>query len=466
MVFSEVFERFVAETPACVMYRATMENMFAPAVIDDLFKRTAERQYERELLFSSLVSLVSRVVMRIHPSVHAAYQKSLGEISVSVKALYDKLSHVEPNTSRALVQHSARGRRIGQLLQRDAEALAGGFSRANPRRQSPWEISSPSESAASDRGRRIAGSLSGAAGPRADDHRRRGVLRGRSCAGADDVGGRASQHRGGDLLIDDRNFCTLGFLFAVMDRGAYFITRQHGRMPWTPVTKPRYAGRTETGVVYRQDVELRDPETGRIKRLRRITVKLNKPTRDGDAEIHLLTNLPLRRASATQVAELYRERWTLETAFQEMTTQLRCELQSLGYPKAALFGFCVAVCCYNVLAALKGALRSTYGEETIQAKVSNYFLTDEITGTYRGMMVALPPAEWQAFQSMSKTEFAAQLCEWASEADLSTYPKHKWAPKKPKQARPNAQFQHVSTARLLDEERIRKITEMSECRTP
>ena len=106
MVFSEVFERFVAETPACVMYRATMENMFAPAVIDDLFKCTAERQYERELLFSSLVSLVSRVVMRIHPSVHAAYQKSLGEISVSVKALYDKLSHVEPNTSRALVQHS------------------------------------------------------------------------------------------------------------------------------------------------------------------------------------------------------------------------------------------------------------------------------------------------------------------------------------------------------------------------
>ena len=33
----------------------------------------------------------------------------------------------------------------------------------------------------------------------------------------------------GDLLIDDRNFCTLGFLFAVMDRGAYFITRQHGK---------------------------------------------------------------------------------------------------------------------------------------------------------------------------------------------------------------------------------------------
>lgn len=467
MVFSEVFERFVAETPACVMYRATMENMFAPAVIDDLFKRTAERQYERELLFSSLVSLVSRVVMRIHPSVHAAYQKSLGEISVSVKALYDKLSHVEPNTSRALVQHSAReaaelvncskGTRKPLLEGFPARILDGNHLGKSHHRLKVLQATA-------------AGALPGHSLVLLDPERM--IIEDVVCC--EDA---HAQERTmlvdvlpsiarGDLLIDDRNFCTLGFLFAVMDRGAYFITRQHGRMPWTPVTKPRYAGRTETGVVYRQDVELRDPETGRIKRLRRITVKLNKPTRDGDAEIHLLTNLPLRRASATQVAELYRERWTLETAFQEMTTQLRCELQSLGYPKAALFGFCVAVCCYNVLAALKGALRSTYGEETIQAKVSNYFLTDEITGTYRGMMVALPPAEWQAFQSMSKTEFAAQLCEWASEADLSTYPKHKWAPKKPKQARPNAQFQHVSTARLLDEERIRKITEMSECRTP
>ena len=44
MVFSEVFERFVADSPTCVMYRATMENMFAPAVIDALFRRTAEQQ--------------------------------------------------------------------------------------------------------------------------------------------------------------------------------------------------------------------------------------------------------------------------------------------------------------------------------------------------------------------------------------------------------------------------------------
>jgi hypothetical protein len=45
--------------------------------------------------------------------------------------------------------------------------------------------------------------------------------------------------------------------------------------------------------------------------LRRVTVKLKKATRDGDMEIHVLTNLPASRVSAVKVAMLYRERWTI-----------------------------------------------------------------------------------------------------------------------------------------------------------
>jgi hypothetical protein len=112
-----------------------------------------------------------------------------------------------------------------------------------------------------------------------------------------------------------------------------------------------------------------------------------------------------------------------------------------------------------VLATLKGALRGAYGEETTETKVSNFFLTDEITGTYRGMMIALPPKQWVVFQTMSKAKLAAQLSQWARGADLASYPKHPRAPKKPKQKRPNAQFQHVSTAKLLKEQQERKKTE-------
>ena len=457
MVFGEVFERFVRACPACVMHRALMENIFAPAKVDAIFHQAAVAQYERELLFSTLVDLVGQVVCRSSKSVHAAYVRQRDRISVSVRALYDKLSHVEIGTSRALVQHTAG--QAGELIDRckgRCRPLLKGY-----------------------RTRILDGNHLG------KTHHRLGVLRG-TAAGAlpgqtlvlldpermliDDVipceDGHAQERslldqvgpiiQKRDLVIDDRNFCTLAFLFLIKRRKACFITRRHGRMPWEPIGKLRSMGRCETGRVFEQIIEICEPGTGHITHIRCITVRLHTPTRDGDWEIHLLTNLPASKVSAIKVAQLYRKRWSLEEAFNELTTHLRCELNTLGYPKAALFAFCVAVCSYNLLAAVKGALRGIHGEETLETKVSNFYLTDEINSTYHGMMVALPPEEWTGFQTMSLKDFAVQLRHWARGADLENYPKHPRGPKKPKPKRANAQFQHVATARLLEEHQEKK----------
>ena len=107
MVFSDLFERYVQDCPACVMHRALMENIFAPAKVDAIFHQAAETQYERELLFSTLVDVVSLVVCRTSKSVHAACVRERDRIPVSIRALYDKLNRVEIGTSRALVQHTA-----------------------------------------------------------------------------------------------------------------------------------------------------------------------------------------------------------------------------------------------------------------------------------------------------------------------------------------------------------------------
>jgi hypothetical protein len=184
-------------------------------------------------------------------------------------------------------------------------------------------------------------------------------------------------------------------------------------------------------------------------------VKLNKPTRDGATEIHLLTNLPAK-VKALRVATLYLKRWTLETAFQELTVHLRCELNTLGYPKAALFSFCVALACYNLLAAIKGALRGVHGEATVEQTLSNFSLTDEISSVYRGMMIAVPPEQWEVFQTMGHAELAKLLCRWAQGIDLGNYRKQPRGPKKPRRARPNAQFHHVSTQKLLEAKRLRQ----------
>jgi hypothetical protein len=256
-----------------------------------------------------------------------------------------------------------------------------------------------------------------------------------------------------DLLIADRNFCTLAFLFAILARKACFIIRQHGSMPWKSLSKAKYVGVCATGRVYEEVIELQNPATGRTTQLRRITVRLKSPTRDGDTEIHLLTNLPAQ-VTALKVADLYRQRWTLEQAFNELTTHLRCELNTLGYPKAALFAFAVAVCSYNVLAALKGALRGVQGEKKMEQEVSNYYLTSEIQSMYGGMIVALPPIQWNSFQTLSPAALAKQLLSWARAADLHRYQKQSRAPKPPKRKLPNAQARHVATSRLLENHRL------------
>ena len=104
--------------------------------------------------------------------------------------------------------------------------------------------------------------------------------------------------------------------------------------------------------------------------MRRVVVRLHQPTRDGDREIAILTNLPETVVSGVKVAELYRKRWTVETFFQVITTSLNCEIKTLGYPRAALFSFSMALLAYNVLSTLRAALRSVHGTGKIEAGLS------------------------------------------------------------------------------------------------
>ena len=187
-----------------------------------------------------------------------------------------------------------------------------------------------------------------------------------------------------DLGIADRNFCTTDFLFGIARRGGFFVIRQHAStLHWDFVGKRRAGGRVDTGEVFEQTIRAENV-AGEILILRRITVLLDQPTRDGETEIHLLTNVPAKDARATVIADLYRRRWTIETAFQELEATLQGEVNTLGYPKAALFAFCVALVAYDVLSAVKAALRSVHGEEKVAEEVSGYYMADEIQMTHAG----------------------------------------------------------------------------------
>ena len=122
-----------------------------------------------------------------------------------------------------------------------------------------------------------------------------------------------------------------------------------------------------------------------------------------------MTNVPAKDAKARTIAELYRRR-TIETAFQELEATLRGELNTLGYPKAALFGFCVALVAYNVLSTVKAALRSAYGAGgQVEKVLSAYYVADEVQMTHRGMMIAIPKDEWVVFHDLRPEELAEIL---------------------------------------------------------
>ena len=64
-----VFQAFIGRSPICVMAQAVLENLFQPERLDKLFERTAQVQYQRTLLFSSVVELMQAVVLGAEPSV-------------------------------------------------------------------------------------------------------------------------------------------------------------------------------------------------------------------------------------------------------------------------------------------------------------------------------------------------------------------------------------------------------------
>lgn len=453
MIYKEAFELFSKESPVTVMVRATMENVFSAQRLDRLFGETAVRQYEDELLFSTVADLMGLAVTKVRPSIHAAYQHRKERVTVSIKAVYDKLNGIEPQVCRALVAWS--GGKLGQLvgaMEAELPELLPGYRvkilDGNHLRRTQRRLKELRElNAAPLPGQALvvldpARMLAIDVFPCEDGHAQERSL----------LAPVLETVREGDLWIADRNFCTRGFLSGIAQRNGHFAIRQHGNLPWQPEGKPKRIGRCATGVVYEQKAVV-TAEDGTEYTFRRVTVQLDQPTRDGDTEVHVLSNLPAE-ISAKTIAKLYLERWTIEAAFGEIATTLHGELETLAYPKAALFGFCTALTMYNLLSVVKAAIRVAHriGND----KLSAYYLADEIAATYRGMMIVLPPPAWrERFAELSIARMAAALLRLAKQVQLSQFRKHPRGPKKPPPNRFNKKYRsHVSTKRILDQRNV------------
>ena len=448
-MLSNIFKQFIAETPVTVIARGLMERVFAPKRIDELFENYAREQYQQELLFSSQVDLMSLVVCGIQPSVHAAYRANAKELSVSTTALYNKLQGIEPRVSQALLRET-------MLDLKDLILLMGG---EQPNKLPGYQIKILDGTCLAPTERRLDAIRSYAAQPLPGkalvvlDPIKQLVIDVFLCVDAYTqeralLGEVIATVKERDVWIGDRNFCTAEFLTSLQERKAYFIIRQHGSLSWKPLTELKYISKIKSGELFEQQVQIQYGDI--VKSCRRVIVKLLNPTRDGHYEIAILTNLPSQDASAAMVADLYQKRWRIETLFQTVTENFNGEINTLAYPKAALFSYCMAIIAYNILATLKAALGSVHGVGKIAAGLSDFYIVNEIQGTYRGMMIAIPAIEWKPFQDYSLAQMAEWLLECASRVRLKRFLKTpRGAKKKRKPLIIDRKHRHLSTARRL-----------------
>lgn len=457
-VFSEIPVTIVQHcqaVPLGVMVRGTMEWLLDEPMMEKLLAEHAPDQYTRELTIAALVGLFLQVSTGARKTVHAAYKADQATvdpiIGTSHQALYTKLGGLHPKLSEAVVRYSAE--RCGQLL---------GY--APPARQEPLP---------GYRLRVLDGNVLTGTHHRLKALRRwlNACLPGKSLVVYEPGTGLVTdlvlcedaytqerallvhvleRLRDKDVIVADRNFCTLRFVTGVRAQGAFFIVRQHAvNVPCRTLTKLKRCGSTSTGTVSEQAVHINDPETGQAILLRRIHVRLLEKTRDGERTITLLTNLP-EDVSALVIAELYRQRWTIENHFQFLTESLHCEVPGLGQPRAALFAFAMALVAGNALAVVRGALRSAHGAEA-EAEVSGYYLADEVAGDYRTLMKYLPADHWTGWRALPASAMSRLLCVVAKHVNLKGLSRSRRGPKKPPKEKPvyDKNHKHYSTARLL-----------------
>jgi hypothetical protein len=449
---------FLSKAPCCVLAHAALEGALEPALLDRLFEDTADRQYTRELLFCQAVQIMAAVACRAQPSVYAAWRKAKGDrlLTVSATSLYDKLKGIEAEVCCELVRRTAArcGEVLGLMPGSDRGPLLSGYE---------VRVIDGNRLAGTQKRLAVLRDLGGAALPGQsvcvlDPHRRLiSAVALSEDAHAQEctlVGPLLHAVKKGQVWVADRHYCISALLFALKARLAFFLIRQHeGHLRWELLGKRRCRGRTATGMVYEQAVRLTDPDSGEQMTVRRVSVMLEAPTRGGDTEVHLLSNVPERDATACELAELYQRRWQIEDAFREMTVDLRCEVETLGYPKAALFSFAVAACCYNAWSLARGALRAAHGGEA-ESAMSSYYLADEMSMTWRGMALAVPDEAWGPYRQAEARALAALLPGLARHVDPAKYKKHQTRPKKARRARPKAPRKHSATARLLEPDRF------------
>jgi len=453
-MIAKLIQQMAQKAPAATLFRGLLERTLGDELLDKIFDDYREYQVPSTILFSHLVNILAPVITQASKSVNAAHQAA--EHDYSRQALYDKLKGVESPVASALLRVSTE-----KLIQ----------TRKSTKTTHPDVIKGFHTFV-------IDGKTYNSTEHRLTETRgdARAPLPGKAVALLDmrhetfvdiecDVDAYRCERKvvepllerqllPGALYLADRNFSDgilLNYFFAY---DSYFIIRQHGKCP----SRREIAGQKRVLVgkdsdgqsVYEQCIEVQLSD-GSWKKVRRITVKLSTPTRFGEKELHLLTNLP-SRVRAGRISTAYRKRWTIENCFGHLSRALNAEIRELCYPGAAGLCFSLALLLFNVMSLVRMLLlkHGQYSDRYEINDVSYYYIADEISRSQFVMDELVTRRQWKSLASMSNKEFAHFLRSTAASASLVHYRKHARGPTKPRPKRNYDGRRHVSTQSILE----------------
>ena len=442
-----ILDRFIEKNPLAVMTRCIVGAIVGDH-FDELFKENRSRQYDSSIKFSTLSMSIAEIALGTLENRNQAYRKYGEELGASKTAYYGKLNRCEPGISEAVVRHSAeQASHLMEQLHFEPWQVLPGYRcftiDGNHLQKSEKRLKETRGLCAAPLPGTIVARFDHQTGLfdqaflLEDAHAQEASVLDRVI---DDLEARS-------VLIADRHFCIVKFMLDIAARCSCFVIRQHGRLHGKLLGKRHFIGRTDTGEVFEQEMEISDGERTLV--VRRITVCLTDPTRDGDMELHLLSNVPTTDASACTLADIYRQRWEIENAFYVLTMTFNCEMASNCYPRFALFHFCMAMVAYNCRQVLLAALYAEHPQEAVD-QMSQYQVAIDIVKPMEGMLTAIDDEEWEALAPRSTGGVATFLRQVSSHVKVKTYRKAVRGPKKPQPTRKRCKKgTHVSTAKLI-----------------
>jgi hypothetical protein len=342
------------------------------------------RCYEKVISFATMTHLIADALLQYGGSGRRSFEKNIesGQLTSSVAAAFGKLGRLPLEVSQALLLEGTAALR--ELFPRDR-------LRQLPVSLSAFEVVVIDGKAIKRVAKRLK-PLRGVGG---------GLLGGKAVVALEWSSGLAvamQTHPDGDasekrlvkalvlqtdtltskprLFVADRGFCDLVQAAHFTARpGDHFVVRHHSGTTFTPDPScPEQTGTDSQGRTY---VETWGWLGSASNKGRRYTRRLHLSRPGEDEDLILITDLlDAESYPATDLLELYRQRWGIEQMFQKVTEVFGLERLIGGTPQACIFQFAFCMLLYNIVQLLTNYIAE--GQRCEAEAISQEKLFDDV----------------------------------------------------------------------------------------